>query len=77
MRATERIERAGARVTVAAECTREETGITMAARFSDGVRWDASSREVPAPMTGRREQLLAADTMGAVTRRMSPNQAAR
>ncbi len=73
----ERIARAGARDTVAAECTREETGKITEAKFSDGVRCDASRREVPATTSVRREYPLTDEAMGAVTRLMGPSQAAR
>ena len=77
MRVIERVARAGARDTVAAERAREETGRTTEAKFSDGVRWDASRREVPAPTSVRREYPLTDEAMGAVIRLMGPSQAAR
>jgi uncharacterized protein with von Willebrand factor type A (vWA) domain len=75
-RVIERAARAGARDTVAAERAREETGETREVRFSDGVRWDASRRDVPALTSVRRECPLTDETMGAVIRLIGPNQAA-
>ena len=66
----ERIARAGARDTVAAECAREETGEIKEAKFLDGVRWDVPRREVPAPTSARREHPLTDEAIGAVIRLM-------
>ena len=73
----ERIARAGARDAMAAECEREETGEITEAKFSDGVRWDASRSEVPALTSVRREHPLTDEAMGAVIRLMEPSHAAR
>jgi hypothetical protein len=76
-RVIERIARAGARDAMAAECEREETGEITEAKFSEGVRWDASRSEVPALTSVRREHLPTDEAMGAVIRLMGPSHAAR
>ena len=75
-RVIERTARAGARDTVAAERAIEETGETREARFSDGVRWDASRREVPALTSVYREYPPTDEAMGAAIRLRGPSQAA-